>query len=105
MTEQGRIEELVVQELDEANKKYSLFHSPHEAYAVLKEEVDKVEYEVEHMKASMKLLWVEVRKDKNIEKRANEIYKHAIYTAQEAIQVAAMCLKIKKSKLYEEERE
>lgn len=102
MTEQGRIEELVVQELDEANKKYPLFHSPHEAYAVLKEEIDEVEYEVECQKAWMKSMWGNVKVDRNIEDIASKIYKHAIHTAQEVIQVAAMAEKIKKSNLYEE---
>lgn len=105
MTEQGRIEELVVQELDEANKRYPLFHSPHEAYAVLKEEIDEVEYEVECQKAWMKSMWGDVKCNRNIDEVASNIYKHAIHTAQEAIQVAAMCLKTKKSNLYEEGKE
>lgn len=33
MTDRKIIEELVQQELKEANEKHPLFHSPHEAYA------------------------------------------------------------------------
>ena len=48
----------------------------------------------------MKSMWGDVKADRNIDEVASNIYKHAIHTAQEAIQVAAMCLKAKKSKLY-----
>lgn len=100
MTEQGRIEELVVQELDRANKKYPLFHSPHEAYAVLSEEVEEMVDDVNVIIDHMNATWDCVKDDKEIEYWTDRIYKQAIYAIQEGIQVAAMCEKIKKSKLY-----
>lgn len=100
MTERGRIEELVVQELDEANNKYPLFHSPHEAYAVLREEAEELEYEIEQIKVALKYMWVDIKNDIGIEGKADRIYAHAIHAAQEARQVAAMCEKIKQSELY-----
>lgn len=100
MIERGRIEELVVQELDEANKKYPLFHSPHEAYAVVMEEVDEMFFEAQCVRAEIETMWRDVKADRNIEEMAKRIYDRAIFAAQEAIQVAAMCEKIKKSGLY-----
>lgn len=103
MIERERIEELVVQELDEANEKYPLFHSPHEAYAVIKEEVDELTYEVKVLiDWEINNMWREVKSDRSIEDIAKSIYNHAIFAAQEAIQVAAMAEKIKQSNLYEE---
>lgn len=104
MIERGRIEELVVQELDEANKKYPLFHSPHEAYAVLAEEVDEMLYDAQCVRADLETMWRDVKADRNIEETADRIYNYATYAAQEIIQVMAMCIKIKKSKLYEVEK-
>lgn len=102
MTEQGRIEELVVQELDEANKKYPLFHSPHEAYAVLAEEVDEMYQEAEWTRAYLGHMWECVKADDDIEYITNDIRRKAVCVAQESIQIIAMCDKIKQSELYEE---
>lgn len=59
--------EAVQNELHDANNKFPAFNSPHEGYAVLKEEVDE--------------LWEEIKKNnlRNAEK--------------EAVQVAAMAIK------------
>jgi hypothetical protein len=100
MIERGRIEELVVQELDEANEKYPLFHSPHEAWAVLAEEVDEMYFEAQCIRAELERMWQDVKADRDIEEVAKRIYDHAIFAAQESIQVAAMCNKIKQSELY-----
>ena len=100
MTERETIEKLVELELDEANEKYPLFHSPHEAYAVLKEEVEELEYEMEQISSKTNHLWSAVKCDRNTEDYADRIYAHAIFAAQEAIQVAAMCEKIMQSELY-----
>jgi hypothetical protein len=58
-------------EFDRANTLYPNFHSNHEAYAVIKEELDEV--------------WDEIRKSKDI--KGNETIK------KELIQVGAMVLK------------
>ena len=102
MIAREKIYKLVEQELDEANEKYPLFHSPHEAYAVLKEEVDELEHEMEKIWSLTDSLWVAVKSDRNIESYADRIYAYAVMTVQEAIQVAAMCDKIKQSELYNE---
>lgn len=102
MTERETIEKLVELELDEANKTYPLFHSPHEAYAVLKEEVEELEYEANWVTGLLDVMWREVKADEDILQTANDIHKRAVMLVQEAIQVAAMCEKIKQSNLYEE---
>ena len=102
MIERERIYKLVEQELDEANEKYPLFHSPHEAYAVLKEEVDELQYEIEKIKSGTDYLWTAVKNDRDIESYADRIFAYAVMTVQEAIQVAAMCEKIKQSNLYDD---
>ena len=62
---------LILEELESANKKYPNFHSTHEGYAVIKEEVDE--------------LWDEIKKSKYTQ--ANRMM------INEAIQVAAMSIK------------
>ena len=44
-----KIEELVNQELAEANKQHPLFHSWHEAYAVVLEEIDELQAELKRI--------------------------------------------------------
>ena len=102
MIEREKIYELVAQELKEANEKYPLFRSPHEAYAVLLEEVEEVEYDVEKIKERMHYMWSAVKCDGSIESHADRLYAHAVNGIRELIQVAAMCDKIKQSELYEE---
>ena len=102
MIAREKIYELIADELKDANEKYPLFHSPHEAYAVLKEEVDELDHELEKIKNLTESLWVAVKCDRNIENYADRIYAYAVMTVQEAIQVAAMTEKIKQSELYEE---
>lgn len=63
--------ELVVSELNDAMKKFPLFNSSHEGYAVIKEEVDE--------------LWDEIKNNKHPMSEVNQ--------KKEAIQVAAMGIK------------
>lgn len=62
---------MVASELDEAKSKYPPFHSNHEGYAVLKEELDE--------------LWDEIKLSKSI--KANE------KMIKECVQIAAMALR------------
>ena len=63
--------QMIDKELDSANNKYPAFHSTHEGFAVLKEEVDE--------------LWDEIKVSKST--NANRLM------INEAIQVAAMAIK------------
>lgn len=91
MTELSEIQKLVNEELEEANKKYPLFHSDHEAYAVIKEEIEECTEELECLQNYMKLMWKRIREDGDIEKWITLTKKRAMNLAAEAIQVAAMC--------------
>ena len=63
--------ELVINELNNANKKFPLFNSSHEGWAVIKEEMDE--------------LWDEVKNNKDPMSKTKQ--------KKEAIQVAAMGIK------------
>lgn len=99
MTDRKIIEELVDAELAEANKDYPLFHSPHEAYGVLLEEVEELVEAVEVIKTHTAKMWDMIRQDASIVHEKKKIHYWAIEATREAIQVAAMCDKITQSDL------
>lgn len=69
VTSVEKIANLIYQEFLEATERYGPFHSTHEGYAVIKEELDE--------------LWAEIKK-KNPDKE---------HLKREAIQVAAMAMR------------
>lgn len=94
MTELSKIQELADEELKEANKKYPLFHSDHEAYAVILEEFEECSEEVSSMSLWIAKMWEKIRDNDEIYSTMTEIKYHALHAAAEAIQVAAMCDKV-----------
>ena len=74
-----------------------LFHSDHEAWAVLKEEVEELCEcldEQEAMHHRLDLLWDMIRINNEIDEGdLNLLYNFAKSCAEEAVQVMAMCLK------------
>ena len=89
----NEIEQAAKNELARVNKEHPLFNSPHEAYAVIKEEA---ELEMEHIKDSVCIFWKAVKYDdsaKNMCRFLHGIKDIAIDLAAEAIQVAAMAQK------------
>lgn len=93
MIDEKVIEEMIQQELKEANREHPMFHSEHEAYAVLAEEVEEACEDMIHIKTNMDLLWKNVKNDLYTNKNYREIHKKAVHIIQEAIQVAAMAEK------------
>lgn len=91
MTELSDIQKLVNEELKEANKKYPLFHSDHEAYAVIKEEIEECEEDIRKMEMVLSYFWSNTKRDKNSDNLIEGMKKIAMHAAAEAIQVAAMC--------------
>lgn len=91
MTELSEIQKLVNEELEEANKKYPLFHSDHEAYAVIKEEIEECEEDIRKMEMVLSYFWSNTKRDKNSDNLIEGMKKIAMHAAAEAIQVAAMC--------------
>lgn len=91
MTELSKIQALADEELKEANEKNPLFHSEHEAYAVILEELEETEENVKAMGYCIQAMWDYVKRDKNPRKSVENLKTFALKTAAEAIQVAAMC--------------
>ncbi|MCM1330435.1 MAG: hypothetical protein NC253_13455, partial [Ruminococcus sp.] len=94
---QKDVEALVQKELKAANKKFPLFNSVHEGYAVLLEETEELESESASVKYDMLCLWNAVKGNNSeaAEATVSHTYERAVNAAVEAIQVAAMCEKFK----------
>ena len=92
----GKVEELANDELERANKEYSLFHSLHEGYAVLQEEIDEV---IEINKDAMEnkeVMWAAIKNDLKDEavRWAKKTQMCLTEATAEMIQCIAMCKKI-----------
>jgi hypothetical protein len=90
------IDELVIDELKRANAVFPQFHGNHEAWAVLKEEVEEADIENTKVNKILDMLWNSVRfnhKKEQIIPLCNSLKKHALYNSAESIQIAAMCQK------------
>lgn len=90
---------LVAEELAAANDSHSFFHSPHEGYAVLLEEVEEVKDELRCVEDNLTRLWGCVRADafNSVPGWARYLENAAMQLAAEAIQVAAMARKMQDS--------
>ena len=98
----AEVKALVYKELESANERFPAFRSPHEGWAVIREEYEELKAEVHLLKGSMKFLWMGVKKnwysgeddeDRLAERIPPDIRAEAINVACEAIQVAAMAQK------------
>lgn len=88
---------LVDKELESANKKFPMFRSAHEGYAVILEEVDEAQDEMNNLNGLTNLLWKAVKVDSEVENFLVGIQIKAEALACEAIQVAAMAKKFQES--------
>lgn len=93
MTDNKIIHTLIEEELAEANKKHPLFTDPHHAYGVIKEEVEELHEELIACEGLLSEMWHRIREDMGAEDVLRQLLAHAIYAAQESIQVAAMAQK------------
>ena len=85
---------LVGEELEAANAIYPPFHSTHEGYAVILEEVEEAKDALERVESATKGVWHFTKyDDTEAYLDAASLEKHAIHLAAEAIQVAAMARK------------
>lgn len=94
---EGKLHELVGIELAEANKAYGLFHSLHEGYAVLREEVEEASEALSIVKVSLDTTWLGCRNNNPSWVAADvpDIEHNALKLASEALQTAAMARKLK----------
>ena len=90
---ENQVRELVKVELDAANERFPQFHSQHEGYAVLLEEVDELGDEVDAIEGHMRDQWSNIRANEASLYAIKSIESRAVRAACEAIQVAAMCQK------------
>ena len=83
----------VGKELAAANERFPQFHSAHEGYAVIQEEVDELKEATDKVIGRMVSLWSRVKYGNDPERLLQMISEDAVNAACEAIQVAAMCKK------------
>ena len=93
---ENQVRELVEVELTSANELFPQFHSAHEGWAVILEEVNELSAETALVEKTANELWEHIKSNKPsgvIEYDADWVGRYAINAACEAIQVAAMCKK------------
>lgn len=84
---------LVEKELESANERFPQFHSEHEGWAVMQEEAEELDEEMEAIGMAMEQLWHRIRDNLPTATHAALIEQYAEAAACEAIQVAAMARK------------
>lgn len=67
-----------------------LFHSDHEGYAVLLEEVEEVEVELKAIKEALQDTWEHIKVDRPPYKEIEQLKRRAKMLAAEAVQVVAV---------------
>lgn len=90
------VADLVEKEYKGAKKKHGPMASLHEGYAVLLEELEEAETELDNARQDMARMWFNVTKDisEGALAAVADIHHDAIRAACEAIQVAAVCKRI-----------
>jgi len=87
---------LVETELVNANKKFCpIFHSEHEGYAIIKEEIEEAQEECKYINHELNCIWDYVKRNKteNALAHMKNMKKYAINLSAESIQIGAMCEK------------
>lgn len=87
------IEEAVELERDNAIVEHGPFHSQHEAWAVLKEEIEEMCQSINRgiFQSMLYTLWIDIKADKPVnEDKLREVREAAFAAACEAVQVMAM---------------
>lgn len=84
---------LVEKELAAANERFPQFHSAHEGWSVIQEEIEECEYELTAIYEEQKRTWDAIRGNGDPRDYVFLMMACAKNLACEAIQVAAMCRK------------
>jgi len=94
----SEVEKLVGKELALSYEQFPAFHSPHEGYAVLLEEIEEAVEQLEIIQSYTPYLWEHIKLNfYDVEKYLDGMEWAAINAACEAIQVAAVCRKYRES--------
>ena len=90
------VEKLAEMEKRDANRAFPLFHSLHEGYAVLLEEVEEARKSLNLAEGNLSMLWAHVRdnNDGRALEFAGRVREHALDLAVEAVQTVAMAQKL-----------
>lgn len=94
---QKLIEDAIANELQNARVTYgNNYNSLHEGYAVLKEEIEEAQEELNRALETLGELWTDTKaqSEKDVKSDASSIAFDAYYLALEACQIAAVCKKI-----------
>lgn len=89
----SRIDILACEELDRANGLWPNFHSPHEAYGVLKEEVEEAKFDMDCVVSYLDNVWKSIKLNSMSGEELEALRNYAIMCAAECVQVVAMCQK------------
>ena len=84
---------LVEDELTSANKKFGMFNSTHEGYAIIMEEVEELDYELGRIKYLLSNLWSTIKNNEKQGSLLERLRINATNAAAESIQIAAMAQK------------
>lgn len=90
---ENQVRELVAVELESANRQFPQFHSPHEGWAVIMEELEEAEEALRMMRLDTEIMWRNIRDNIGCKVQANSAYERSIKAACEVIQFAAMTQK------------
>lgn len=91
----SNVEELVQKELQEADSKFSMFHSGYEGAAAIYESIERAKAEMYETEMNFNVLWTHVKLNNTTiaSNHAGDLYRRACKLACKAIQVAAMAQK------------
>lgn len=92
---ENQVRDLVNVELAAANEKFPQFHSPHEGWAVMLEEILEMRDEMDKIDKHHDAMFFHIMHNSSALECAKEVREHALRAAYEAIQVAAMAQKFR----------
>ena len=87
------VRNLVEIELAAANERFPQFHSAHEGWAVILEELEETKEQLEAVERFLSYAWNRIKNDVTAREQIDTVALFAENAACEAIQVAAMCKK------------
>ena len=91
------IDGLTIKELNAANMKYHLFHTSHEGYAYIKEEIEETMDVMNELLETFAVAWDKIKNNQPAFNEIRMVKKLSKKVAIEAVQTSAMCEKFNMS--------